>query len=102
MRDRGHSLSFLHAESSELLLKRYGENVYDNIIIFSPSAERFSSIAAEDIVQFTEEGGNVLLAAGKDVSDNIRELAEFFGVKFDKKGSEVTDHFDYENDNRFV
>ncbi len=58
--------------------------------------EKFHSITFEDLSEFVEEGGNILFAANKEISDELREFVESFGVYFDKKGSEVIDHFSYD------
>ena len=91
---RGHVLSFYQTESPNLALKRYGEKLYDNIVFFAPSAESFSSISFEDVSEFVQEGGNVLVAGNKRLSDGVRELLESFGVLVDKKDTEVIDHFE--------
>lgn len=97
MSSRGHQLSFFHADSSDLALKQYGENLYDNVVLFAPSIEGFSSISFEDLQEFVQEGGSLLLGAGKDTSDAVRDFAETFGITFDKKGTEVIDHFENED-----
>ena len=79
-----------------MTLKVYGECLYDNIILFAPTVETFSSISFENLNEFVQDGGNILVAANRDVSDAVRDLVESFGVAFDKKGTEVIDHF--END----
>ncbi len=93
---RGHHLSFFQAESQNLALKVYGESLYDNIILFAPTIDSFSTVSFENLNEFVQEGGSILLAANRDVSDAVRDFAESFGVSFDKKGTEVIDHF--END----
>lgn len=90
---RGHSLSFLQADSPKLQLKSFGESLYDNIILFAPTVDRLGSITFNDIVEFSNEGGNVVVAANRDVSDSVRDFIETFGIVLDKKGSEVIDHF---------
>lgn len=44
-------------------------------------------------MEFSNEGGNIILAVNREVSDSVRELAESFGFNLDKKGTEVIDHF---------
>ena len=94
---RGHELTFHNAESNEFTLKLYGENLYDNIIFFAPTADSFSAITFEDLQEFVQEGGSLLLGASKDASDAVRDFAEAFGITFDKKGTEVIDHFENED-----
>lgn len=94
---RGHVLSFFQAESSDLKLKMYGETLYDNLVFFAPLTDRFSLISFEDITEFSNEGGNILIAVNKETSDAVRDFVETFGFSLDKKGSEVIDHFNSEN-----
>lgn len=75
-------------------LKKYGEKLYDNIIFFAPTTESFSAISFDDISEFVQEGGNVLVAGNKRLSDGARELLESFGISVDKKDTEVIDHFE--------
>ena len=91
---RGHTLSYLPADSSKLKLKSFGEYLFDNIVFFAPNAEKLGSISFDDINSFSSEGGNILMAVSREVSDSVRDLAESFGVTIDKKGSEVIDHFE--------
>lgn len=84
----------MSADSAKLKLKSFGEYLFDNIVFFAPNAEKLGSITFDDITSFSSEGGNVLLAVTRDVSDGVRDLAESFGVSVDKKGSEVIDHFE--------
>jgi len=93
LKSRGHILSFYQPESPELKLKVFGESLYDNIVFFAPTSDRFSSISFEDIVEFSNEGGNILFAVNREVSDSVRDLVETFGFSLDKKGTEVLDHF---------
>lgn len=93
LKSRGHVLSYFQPESPELKLKVFGESLYDNIIFFAPNADRFSSITFDDIIEFSNEGGNVILAVNREVSDSVRDLVELYGFTLDKKGTEVIDHF---------
>mmetsp|Transcript_31740 Transcript_31740/g.53546 ORF Transcript_31740/g.53546 Transcript_31740/m.53546 type:complete len:461 (+) Transcript_31740:33-1415(+) len=91
---RGHNLFYEQAESQTLQLKSYGEYKYDNILFFAPSVEKMSSISFDDINSFSDQGGNVLIAVNRDVTDGVRDLVEGFGISLDKKGTEVIDHFE--------
>lgn len=42
------------------------------------------------------QGGNLIMAADKDMSELMREIAGEFGVTFDKRRTAVIDHFTYE------
>lgn len=91
-------LTFFQVESSDLALKSYGENLYDNIVLMAPQVDSFSTISFDDISDFVQEsGGNLIIAVNKDVSDSLREFIETVGVVLDKKGTEVIDHFERED-----
>lgn len=104
MSSRGHSLSFHQAGSSKLSLKKFGEYLYDNIILFAPTTEDFGAINFDDITEFTSQGGNILMAVNGEMSDSVRAFAESCGIEFDNRGTSVIDHFSNEPsaDPRFV
>jgi len=95
IKSRGHEITFIQAESPHLTIKKYGEYLYDNIIIFAPTVDEFSSITVDDILEFSNNGGNILIAANENISDTIRSLTENVGIEFDQKKSVVIDHFQY-------
>ncbi len=56
--DRGYSLSFKSVDDSNLVLAKYGQYLYKNLIIFSPSVEEFGgSLSVEAITKFIDDGG---------------------------------------------
>lgn len=94
LNDRGYTLSFFAADDPAITLTEYGEYLYDHLIIFAPTVEEFGGlIDVPSIIDFIDEGHNVLIAADSSVSDPIREIAEECGVEFDEEGSFVLDHF---------
>lgn len=42
------------------------------------------------------QGGNLIMAGDRDMSELMREIAGEFGVTFDKRRTAVIDHFTYE------
>ena len=94
---RGHHLSFFPTDSGDLVLLKFGEYLYDNIILFAPTVDSFNSITFEEILEFINAGGNLLVAVNGEISDNMRNFAANCGVEFDKKGTEVIDHFAFES-----
>jgi len=94
--NRGHHLSFLKADSPDVSLKKFGEYSYDNIILFAPRTSEFSTITFDDLVEFIDDGGNLLFGADSEMSDSMRVFAETCGIEFDKKGSEILDHFSFD------
>lgn len=92
---RGHDVTYIQASAPNLVLKKFGEFLYDNIVFFAPEIEEFNRITFDDISEFLEKGGNILLGANDNISEAVREFAETCGVEFDTKGSSVIDHFSY-------
>ena len=90
-------LTYMSSDSKEVVLLKYGDYVYDNIVLFAPSTDEFSDITFESILDFINAGGNLLVAVNGDISDNMRFFAASCGVEFDKKGSQVIDHFAHED-----
>ncbi|XP_053547905.1 dolichyl-diphosphooligosaccharide--protein glycosyltransferase 48 kDa subunit-like [Bombina bombina] len=95
--DRGFELSFKTADDPSLSLIKYGEFLYDNLIIFSPSVEDFGgNINIDTITSFIDGGGSVLVTAGSDIGDPLRELGSECGIEFDKEKTAVMDHHNYD------
>nr|CAG4651794.1 EOG090X05EE [Triops cancriformis] len=95
--DRGYSLAYKSADDANLVLVKYGEYLYDNLIIFAPSVEEFGgSVSVEAITKFVDAGGNVLVAASSSAGDVLRELATECGFEVDEEGASVIDHLNYD------
>ncbi|KAI1296642.1 Dolichyl-diphosphooligosaccharide--protein glycosyltransferase 48 kDa subunit [Halotydeus destructor] len=95
--DRGYALTFKTADEPTLALMKYGEALYKNLIIFSPSVEEFGgSISPSAIASFIDEGGNVLVAASSNVGYAIQELAAEVGFELEEEGSAIIDKVNYD------
>jgi oligosaccharyltransferase complex subunit beta len=95
--ERGHKLVFKPADDGSLALIKYGEFLYDHLIVFSPSVEEFGgTINVAEIVRFIDEGGNVLVAGSSNIGDALRELASECGFEFDEDKTAVIDHLNYD------
>ncbi|MGH0132433.1 UNVERIFIED_CONTAM: hypothetical protein FKN15_049821 [Acipenser sinensis] len=95
--DRGFDLSFKTADDPGLSLIKYGQFLYEHLIIFSPSVEDFGgNINVETITAFIDGGGNVLVAASSDIGDPLRELGSECGIEFDEEKTAVIDHHNYD------
>ena len=93
-------LTFKVADDPALVLKKYGEFLYDHIIIFAPTVEEFggavsseteflvlnllflllapttaTQVSPEAITEFVDEGGNVLVAGNSNLGEALREIA---------------------------
>lgn len=56
--DRGFALTFKSADDSSLVLAKYGEYLYKNVIVFSPSVEEFGgAVSVEALTKFVDDGG---------------------------------------------
>lgn len=97
LREQGHELTFKTADDPTLALVKYGEHLYENLILFSPSVEEFGgSLDVASIVSFIDGGGNVLVAASSQVGEAVRTLASEVGVEIDEENTAVIDHFNYD------
>ncbi|XP_075110798.1 dolichyl-diphosphooligosaccharide--protein glycosyltransferase 48 kDa subunit isoform X1 [Nicotiana tabacum] len=97
LQSRGFDLDFKLADDPKIALQRYGQYLYDALILFSPSTDRFGgSVDAADILDFVDSGHDLIIAADASVSDLIREIAIDCGVDFDEDPDAVViDHTSY-------
>ncbi|ESO04128.1 hypothetical protein HELRODRAFT_186308 [Helobdella robusta] len=97
LKDRGFELTFKAADDAGLSLVKYGEYLYDNLILFSPSVEEFGgNIDVPAISSFIDGGGNVLVAGSSQIGEAIRDLGSECGVEFDEEKTSVIDHLNYD------
>jgi len=93
----GYELTFKVADDAALTLKKYGEYLYDHLVIFAPTVEEFGgSISPEAITEFIDEGGNVLVAGNSNLGEALREIASEVGFEADEEGTAVIDHLNYD------
>jgi oligosaccharyltransferase complex subunit beta len=97
LQSRGFDLDFKLADDPKIALQRYGQYLYDALVLFSPTIERFGgSIDAAAILDFVDSGHDLIVAADNNASDLIREIATECGVDFDEDTSAVVvDHSGY-------
>ncbi|KAK2586779.1 hypothetical protein KPH14_011806 [Odynerus spinipes] len=97
LQDGGYSLTFKLADDASLQLSKYGEYLYEHLIIFAPSIEEFGgALSVEAITDFIDGGGNVLVAGSSQSGDALRELASECGFEIDEEGASVIDHMNYD------
>lgn len=90
-------MTFKLADDANLLLSKYGEYLYKNLIIFAPSVEEFGGdLSVDKITEFIDNGGNVLVAGSSTSGDALRELATECGFEVDEEGAAVIDHLNYD------
>nr|CDQ04585.1 BMA-OSTB-1, isoform d [Brugia malayi] len=97
LRERGHQLIIKAADDQTLTLTKYGEHLYDHLIIFAPGVDEFGGlINVKAITSFIDNGGNVLVTAGTRVGDALHDLAAENGFEFDENQTSVIDHLNYD------
>ncbi|GER42597.1 glycosyltransferase 48 kDa subunit [Striga asiatica] len=97
LQSRGFNLDFKLADDPSIAVKRYGQYLYDGIILFSPTADRFGgSLDVQEILDFIDSGHDLILAADSNASELIRNIAAECGIDFDEDPSAVViDHTGY-------
>lgn len=97
LQERGYVLTFKSADDASLSLTKYGEYLYEHLILFAPSVDEFGgSLSVDAITEFVDGGGNLLVAASSSTSDLIREIASECGIEVDDDGAAVIDHLNYD------
>jgi len=97
LHDQGYGLTFKVADDASIVLKKYGDYLFDHLILFCPSVEEFGGgLSVELITEFIDEGGNVLVAGSSLTGDILRELASESGFEADEEGTFVIDHLNYD------
>lgn len=95
--ETGYKLTYKLADDSNLVLSKYGVDLYQNLMIFAPSVEEFGGdINVDEISKFIDNGGNVLVAGSSKSGDGLRELATECGFEIDEDGASVIDHLNYD------
>lgn len=65
-------------------------------LIFLPCFSAFAEdLSPQRLVQFLEDGGNILVGASTDISEFWRDFAREFDIDFDDKPTAVFDHFSH-------
>lgn len=97
LQNRGFELDFKLADDPKIALQRYGQYLYDALILFCPTIERFGgSVDLAGILDFVDSGHDLIIAADSAASDLIRDIATECGVDFDEDSSAmVIDHTSY-------
>ncbi|KAJ8763498.1 hypothetical protein K2173_002381 [Erythroxylum novogranatense] len=97
LRTSGYHLDFKLAADPSVALQRYGQYLYDALILFCPTVNRFEgAIDLSGILGFVDSGHDLIIAADSNASDFIREIATECGVDFDEDpAAMVIDHISY-------
>eukprot|EP01117_Protostelium_nocturnum_P004515 TRINITY_DN1630_c0_g1_i1.p1 TRINITY_DN1630_c0_g1~~TRINITY_DN1630_c0_g1_i1.p1 ORF type:complete len:261 (+),score=92.63 TRINITY_DN1630_c0_g1_i1:192-974(+) len=96
LKEQGYSLEFLAADKANAnKIHKYGEWFYDNLILFAPHAEEFAGLDAEKVLEFVDQGGNLIVVGDSELSDAVKTIGSDCNVEFDHAGAFVIDHQDY-------
>lgn len=96
LQNRGYTLDYHRADDPNIALSNYGEFQYDSLIILAPKSEEFGgSATVANILEFVDEGHDVLIAADSDASFQVREIASACGIELDDEGAYVIDHLNF-------
>lgn len=97
LHDQGYGLTFKVADDPSIVLKKYGEYLFDHLVLFCPSVEEFGgSLSVDLITEFIDDGGNLLVAGSSMTGDILRELASESGFEADEEGTFVIDHLNFD------
>lgn len=95
--DSGFTVTYKVADDSSLQLKKYGEYLFDHIIVFAPTVEEFGgTLNAEGMTEFIDAGGNLLVTGSSNTGEVLREIASECGFEVDEEGSYVIDHLNFD------
>lgn len=97
LQSRGYELDFKLADDKNIALEKYGKYLYDGLILFAPTTERFEgNVDQEAVLKFVDSGRDLIMASDVDSSDLIREIGTECGVDFDEDpAAMVIDHTSY-------
>jgi oligosaccharyltransferase complex subunit beta len=97
LKSSGFNTEVKHVDDPTLVLKKYGEFLYEHIVLLAPSTEEFTgTTSTESLVEFIDAGGNIIVTADVETGDAIRDLASEVGVEIDESGNSVIDHFNFD------
>jgi len=96
LEEKGYTIDYVGHEDRNIKFKKYGEWLYDNLIIFAPSASDITGITSDDVLDFIDAGKNVIIAADTDIGDFIKEIASECNVEYDEEGTNVIDHLNFD------
>lgn len=94
IQDLKHTPTIKSADDATLKLTKYGDYLYENILILCPQLDMFrGSLNYKDFLDFVDSGRNLLVAGGNTPGSVISDLAEGVGFEF----KELTSKRDYTN-----
>jgi len=96
LKSRNHEISFRSAKEALPALNEYDRPAFEHLILFAPTSKSFASdLSPQALVQFLEDGGNILLAGSTEISEFWRDFVREFEIDFDDRSTSVIDHFNH-------
>eukprot|EP00640_Fibrocapsa_japonica_P001078 CAMPEP_0113934304 /NCGR_PEP_ID=MMETSP1339-20121228/1637_1 /TAXON_ID=94617 /ORGANISM="Fibrocapsa japonica" /LENGTH=433 /DNA_ID=CAMNT_0000936047 /DNA_START=226 /DNA_END=1527 /DNA_ORIENTATION=+ /assembly_acc=CAM_ASM_000762 len=98
LEERGHELEFQLAGATEgqISLEIYGKRAWDNLVLFAPQWEEDEGVLDSTmIMDFLNQGGNVLATGGVGLGSGMRQFGADCGIDWDEDGAQVIDHFHF-------
>jgi len=90
-------LTFKVADDASLNIKKYGQFLYDHIVVFAPTVEEFGgTLNVEAMTDFIDSGGNLFVAGNSNLGEVLRDIAGEVGFEVDEEGTHVIDHLNYD------
>lgn len=90
-----YELTFKMMDDPNIQLDYFGERLFDSIILCVPSMTeeeaKESEISIKKIINYFDDGHNLMILADKHVKSYIRSLVTEFGLDFDDYDSQVKD-----------
>jgi len=94
--ERGFTVDFVGTEDRSAKLRKYGEWLYDHLVVFAPSASDVVGIKSDDVLEFIDSGRNMILATDSNIGDFSKEIASECNIEFDEESTHVIDHLNYD------
>ncbi|EEB06042.1 dolichyl-di-phosphooligosaccharide-protein glycotransferase subunit [Schizosaccharomyces japonicus yFS275] len=94
LRERDFDVTVKDVKAPDSSLFEFGERKYDDLLLFSARNKGLgASFSPKALIEFVEDGGNILLAAGTNVPEGLREFGRQLGIFVAERGNALVDHF---------
>jgi len=87
----GYDADIHPLNSKEYKLKEWGEYFYDHLVLLCTDATEKKYLKNNQILDFYDNGGNILFAGDIDTSKAFRVLANKLGIEMEKIGTAAID-----------
>jgi len=101
LEESGYELSVKTTQDTNLsLTSELGDYLFSHLVLLCPKTFGMTTrgLERQDILDFVEAGGNVVVFANSDYEEPTSKLFESFGCELDEPKSLVLDHIHYSKD----